>query len=971
MTVYSSKLAYDTTYRVEEFPHEDLYRATDSISGLRRERPSLPKLHESKHIDVGDEIHDIDSNANANEHQKNPVKLGWCSGVMLRGVLSIIGTMLFLRHGFIIGQAGLLVGCLIIVVSTLVCLITSFSLSAIATNGMIKGGGAYFLLSRSLGPEWGSAIGIILTLSNCLSCSLCVVGFAETVKSILTNRGISAMISHTNDIRVISILTLCMLMIIVMASIRFETVIMYFLSVVLMISMGNFIVGSFLPTNIKRLSNGFIGYSFRAVRRNLRPKLIDGMTIGQIYGIFFPSMTGVLAGVNISGNLKDPTTAIPKGTILALLFSSFVYTISALIYGSTLLPVAPGESQLLINYPENCTNLNCSLSLDHFPKAIYTCHSDKCSFVHAMNVDKWDCLANKTCRGGPIYDYNVMKTVSAYPPLIYAGIFAATLSSASAAFVAGPKVFQALCRDNILPNVFSFLAHGNNVNDEPHRIYILEFLVNCCLVLIGNLNQIAVLVAQFTMVSYVFINYAAFDMDSSKCLGWRPAFRLFNRHLSLFGAVACFISMIIVSWWSALFTFGFVILAFGFVKRRKPNINWGSSPHAQLYTQGLKNLHKFANVGSHVKHFRPQCLILAGCPSERSEILTLFSDMLKVNQLCICANVLEDKDNDLSKAYKYHEKAVELLKDMRIKLFYSQVVATDLRSGVRALIQCTGIGACKPNVVVLGYKHDWANSANIAETENYFNIIHDAFDLNMGVVIYRNCTRNNQFSSLMEERCVKFTLETIAEEQSDDNNPQSDNSPNNVLLKPNTCKLQSFFKNIKRSKKSISPGKVFKPKISGTIDIWWLFDDGGLTVLLPYMLSKSKAWGNCKIRVFSIVDNENDCNITRHRQFANLLAKFRINYEAIHTINKFNPTKDADGMLKFNRMIRQFVHANNSGGLITEEDLQINKTKTLRQIRLRNSLLEYSKDAKIIFVTMNIPRKNTISAHLYLSWLEY
>lgn len=42
------------------------------------------------------------------------------------------------------------------------------------------------------------------------------------------------------------------------------------------------------------------------------------------------------------------------------------------------------------------------------------------------------------------------------------------------------------------------------------------------------------------------------------------------------------------------------------------------------------------------------------------------------------------------------------------------------------------------------------------------------------------------------------------------------------------------------------------------IDVWWLYDDGGLTMLLPYIVSTRHDWSNCKLRVFGLASTKND-----------------------------------------------------------------------------------------------------------------
>lgn len=67
--------------------------------------------------------------------------------------------------------------------------------------------------------------------------------------------------------------------------------------------------------------------------------------------------------------------------------------------------------------------------------------------------------------------------------------------------------------------------------------------------------------------------------------------------------------------------------------------------------------------------------------------------------------------------------------------FFS-LVAPTLRLGAQALIQCSGLGKLRPNIVVLGYKNDW-QSDDLQKVDDYINIIHDAFEAKLSVAMLR------------------------------------------------------------------------------------------------------------------------------------------------------------------------------------------------------------------------------------------
>lgn len=163
-----------------------------------------------------------------------------------------------------------------------------------------------------------------------------------------------------------------------------------------------------------------------------------------------------------------------------------------------------------------------------------------------------------------------MELVSLYGPLIYAGIFAATLSSALASLVSAPKVFQALCKDKLFPFI-SYFSKGFGKNREPRRAYLLAFAIafGCCL--LGNLNLIAPIISNFFLAAYCLINYSCFHSSFAKSLGFRPSFKYYNMWGSLTGAILCLIVMFIMNWKTALATFCIILALYILVFYRKPS----------------------------------------------------------------------------------------------------------------------------------------------------------------------------------------------------------------------------------------------------------------------------------------------------------------------------------------------------------------------------------------------------------------
>ncbi len=161
---------------------------------------------------------------------------------------------------------------------------------------------------------------------------------------------------------------------------------------------------------------------------------------------------------------------------------------------------------------------------------------------------------NSSCEYGLVNSQQMMEVISAWGPLIYAGCFAATLSSAIASLVGAPRVFQAVARDRLFPGIESF-ARGYGPNNDPVRGYVLVFLVALGCILVGDLNVVSSLLSNFFVAAYALINFSVFHGDITNSPGWRPAFRYYNKWVSLVGTLLCVVVMFLMDYITALITF--------------------------------------------------------------------------------------------------------------------------------------------------------------------------------------------------------------------------------------------------------------------------------------------------------------------------------------------------------------------------------------------------------------------------------
>jgi len=274
--------------------------------------------------------------------------------VLIPVLLNIYGVMLFLRMGWIVGQAGIIETLVIIGISAIVCIITTLSLSAISTNGEVKGGGIYYIISRSLGPEFGASVGVVFAFANAVAAAMNTIGFCDSLNGLLKSHGWKIVDGGVNDIRIVGIIALICLICICGVGMEWEVKAQNVLVVVIVGAIIDFMLGAVMgPKSDESIAQGFPGFSVEVLKSNLKSdyRFSEGLqqNFFTVFAIFFPSVTGIQAGANISGDLKDPAKSIPKGTMLALFISMVTYVTFVLFVGGSALRDGSGDVAEIIN----------------------------------------------------------------------------------------------------------------------------------------------------------------------------------------------------------------------------------------------------------------------------------------------------------------------------------------------------------------------------------------------------------------------------------------------------------------------------------------------------------------------------------------------------------------------------------------------------------------------------------------------
>jgi hypothetical protein len=359
-----------------------------------------------------------------------------------------------------------------------------------------------------------------------------------------------------------------------------------------------------------------------------------------VFAVFFPAVTGIMAGVNLSGDLKNPSVSIPWGTLAAVGTGYVIYM---------------GIPALLASWAT--------------PEQLIT-------------------------------DPLIMRKIAFWGDAILLGVWGATLSSAVGSILGAPRVLQALARDRVLPRSLRFLGQGTGPDDEPRIGTAVTYAIALVTVLLGNLNVVAPILTMFFLTTYGVLNIAA---GLERFLGnpsYRPKFRV-PWTVSLLGAVGCGAVMFLINPLATAVAIGFVLLVFVWLERRELRSAWGDVRRGvwlNLTRAGLMRL----RTNSDVKNWRPHLLVLSGAPTRRWHLIELASAIAHNRTLLTVSSVLPTDAVSVGRIEKMSATLYDYLDRQGIQALVRIVPAATPFEGIEQLVSTYGLGMLSPNTVLLG-----------------------------------------------------------------------------------------------------------------------------------------------------------------------------------------------------------------------------------------------------------------------------
>uniref|UniRef100_A0A8C3CRR7 Solute carrier family 12 member 7 n=1 Tax=Cairina moschata TaxID=8855 RepID=A0A8C3CRR7_CAIMO len=770
----------------------------------------LNKLANYTNLTQGVVEHEADEDTKRKE-VKVP-RMGTFIGVYLPCLQNILGVILFLRLTWIVGTAGVLESFIIVFMCCACTMLTAISMSAIATNGVVPAGGSYYMISRSLGPEFGGAVGLCFYLGTTFAGAMYILG---TIEILLTYISPSAAIfkaedgeeteAMLNNMRVYGTCIIILMAVVVFVGVKYvNKLALVFLACVILSIIAIYagvIKTAFDPPDFPGGSGATLSLSTdtlkEAVARwglvcspmclvtgrggmevtiaivfplvdNLwsvysekgsivekknqpsvsgsedikiggRPYVFtDIMTyFTMLVGIYFPSVTGIMAGSNRSGDLKDAQKSIPTGTILAISTTSFI------LVGTLAWPS---------------------------------------------------------------------------PWVIVIGSFFSTCGAGLQSLTGAPRLLQAIARDGIVPFIQVF-GHGK-ANGEPTWALLLTAGICEIGILIASLDSVAPILSMFFLMCYMFVNLACAVQTLLRTPNWRPRFKYYHWTLSFLGMSLCLALMFICSWYYALVAMLIAGCIYKYIEYRGAEKEWGDGIRGLSLNAARYALLRVEDGPPHTKNWRPQLLVLLNLDCEqlvKHPRLLSFTSQLKAGKgLTIVGSVLQgtylDKCTETQKA---EENVKALMGVEKTKGFCQIVVSPSFRDGISHLIQSAGLGGMKHNTVLMAWPQSWKQTENHFSWKNFVDTVRETTAAQQALLVAKNI-------DLFPTNQERFT--------------------------------------------------------EGNIDVWWIVHDGGMLMLLPFLLRQHKVWRKCKMRIFTVAQMD-DNSIQMKKDLQMFLYHLRLNAE--------------------------------------------------------------------------------------------
>ncbi|XP_029313167.1 solute carrier family 12 member 7 isoform X2 [Cottoperca gobio] len=794
---------------------------------------------------------------------KSP-QMGTFMGVYLPCLQNILGVILFLRLTWIVGTAGILESLAIVCLCCSCTMLTAISMSAIATNGVVPAGGSYYMISRSLGPEFGGAVGLCFYLGTTFAGSMYILGTIEILLTYIVPKAaifvaekkedeVDALL---NNMRVYGTCCLALMSVVVFVGVKYvNKLALVFLACVILSILSIYagvIKTIFEPPDFPVCMLGNRTLQNHNFDRCLKTDYIDNVTVTTKLWQLFCDGPELNATCNEYFNKNNVTEVqgipgLTSGVISDNMWSEYG-PLGMLVESKKLSSLGGSDSSQDVYMPYVFNDITTFFTLMvgiYFPSVTGIMAGSNrsgdlrdaqksipvgtilaigtTSFIYVTCVVLFGaCIEGVLLRdkfGDSVEGNLVIGTLSWPSPwVIVIGSFFSCCGAGLQSLTGAPRLLQAIARDGIVPFLQVF-GHGK-ANGEPTWALLLTAGICEIGILIASLDAVAPILSMFFLMCYLFVNLACALQTLLRTPNWRPRFQYYHWALSFLGMSLCLALMFICSWYYAIVAMAIATCIYKYIEYRGAEKEWGDGIRGLSLNAARYALIRLEEAPPHTKNWRPQLLVLLNLDSDQGvkhpRLLSLTTQLKAGKGLTIVGNVLEGtyltKDTESKKAEQNIKSAMSA---ERTKGFCHVVVSSNLRDGVSHLIQSAGLGGMKHNTVLMAWPGTWRQSNDPQSWKNFIETVRESTAANHALLVAKN--------------------------------------------------VDSFPTNQDRLGE-------------GTIDVWWVVHDGGMLMLLPFLLRQHKVWRKCKMRIFTVAQMD-DNSIQMKKDLQMFLYHLRLDAE--------------------------------------------------------------------------------------------
>ncbi|XP_053714622.1 solute carrier family 12 member 7 isoform X5 [Synchiropus splendidus] len=801
------------------------------------------------------------------EPKKKTVKspqMGTFMGVYLPCLQNILGVILFLRLTWIVGTAGILESLAIVGLCCSCTMLTAISMSAIATNGVVPAGGSYYMISRSLGPEFGGAVGLCFYLGTTFAGSMYILGTIEILLTYIVPKAaifvaekkedeVDALL---NNMRVYGTCCLALMAIVVFVGVKYvNKLALVFLACVILSILAIYagvIKTIFEPPDFPVCMLGNRTLQNHNFDKCLKTEVIDNITVTtQLWRLFCegPELNATCNEYFDNNNvtLVQGIPGLTSGVISENMWSVYG-PLDQLVEDQKMPSVGasdPAADKYMPYVVNDITTFFTLLVGIYFPSVTGIMAGSNrsgdlrdaqksipigtilaittTSIIYITCVVLFGgCIEGVLLRdkfGDSVKGNLVIGTLSWPSPwVIVIGSFFSCCGAGLQSLTGAPRLLQAIARDGIVPFLQVF-GHGK-ANGEPTWALLLTAGICEIGILIASLDAVAPILSMFFLMCYLFVNLACAVQTLLRTPNWRPRFKFYHWALSFLGMSLCLALMFISSWYYAIVAMAIAGCIYKYIEYRGAEKEWGDGIRGLSLNAARYALIRLEEAPPHTKNWRPQLLVLLNLDTDqvvKHPRLLSFTSQLKAGKgLTIVGNVIEGtyltKDAESKRA---EQNIKSVMSAERTKGFCHVVVSSNLRDGVSHLIQSAGLGGMKHNTVLMAWPGNWRQSNDPQSWRNFIETVRETTSAHQALLVAKNI----------------------------------DNFPTNQ-----------------------------DRLAEGTIDVWWVVHDGGMLMLLPFLLRQHKVWRKCKMRIFTVAQMD-DNSIQMKKDLQMFLYHLRLNAE--------------------------------------------------------------------------------------------